>query len=274
MIETSTLVKNDLIRGGFMKLISLLVFLFAFTAQAKVCDLSQTLTKKQIKLLKKAQKLKRFGPNRSLFGKNVYKVDLLSNDDKLLVLVGEAHIKGPRSSRLGKKIVKAFDLRMLEGVPMAEVKYIEKNNEDLDDALGWQRTLAKISTFNFAGSTISVAQKRGLTFLPGYDAILLDNDVIQKEKTETAKEVLYHLSGLIQNADQGLNLPLEVGPFLTPSEEDSYLLEARNVRMVSNILTYLGSRDVRGTPLIIVGAAHNPGMIKLLNNDGYERCNL
>ena len=107
-----------------MKLISILVFLFAFTAQAKVCDLSQTLTKKQIKLLKKAQKLKRFGPNRSLFGKNVYKVDLLSNDDKLLVLVGEAHIKGPRSSRLGKKIVKAF-YQVLS-------KYLKKSQKNIN----------------------------------------------------------------------------------------------------------------------------------------------
>ena len=84
---------------------------------------------------------------------------------------------------------------------------------------------------------------------------------------------MYHLSGLIQNAQEGLNLPLEVGSFLTPSEDDSYILEARNVRMASNIVTYLESEDVRGTPLVLLGAAHNPGMIELLKNDGYKRCN-
>ena len=58
-----------------MKFILMFIFLVAFTAQAKNCDLSKGLTKKQMKLLKKAKKRKRIGFNRSIFGKEIYKVD-------------------------------------------------------------------------------------------------------------------------------------------------------------------------------------------------------
>ena len=257
-----------------MKIMTLIALFIAFTAQAKECDLSKGLSRKQIKVLKKANRLKRIGPNRTLLGKHVYKVDILKDSyDQFIVLLGEAHIKGIRSSRLGKKIVKNFNLRMLEGIPKAEAEYIQENNDQLDDALGWKRVLASVLTFNIKGSTITDAQKRGLTFLPGYQGILLNRDVIADVKTKTASEVLKYLPNLIQNTERGLNLPLEVGPFLTPSEDDSYILDERNVRMVSNIVTYLDSDLVNETPLAIVGAAHNPGMIDLLRQDGYKRCN-
>ena len=257
-----------------MKLMTLLALFFVFTAQSRECDLSKGLSKSQIKVLKKAQKLKRVGPNRSLFGKHVYKVDILSDSyDRFIVLLGEAHIKGIRSSRLGKKVVKNFNLRMLEGIPKDEAEYIEENNDQLDDALGWKRVLASLLTFNIKGSTITEAQKRGLTFLPGYQGILLNRDVIAEVKTNTASEVLRYLKNLNQNTERGLNLPLEVGSFLTPSEDDSYILDERNVRMVSNIMTYLRSNLINETPLAIVGSAHNPGMIDLLRQDGFKRCN-
>ena len=92
-----------------MKLMTLLALFMAFSVQAKDCDLSKGLSRKQIKVLKKASKLKRVGPNRSLLGKHVYKVDILKDSsDQFIVLLGEAHIKGIRSSRLGKKVVKNF----------------------------------------------------------------------------------------------------------------------------------------------------------------------
>ena len=257
-----------------MKLMAFLALFLAFTAQAKNCDLSEGLSRKQIKVLKKANKLKRIGPNRTLLGKHVYKVDILKNPyDQFIVLLGEAHIKGVRSSRLGKKVVKNFNVRMLEGIPKAEADYIQENNDQLDDALGWKRVLASLLTFNIKGSTITDAQKRGLTFLPGYQGILLNRDVIAEVKTKTSKDVLKYLPNLLQNTERGLNLPLEVGPFLTPSEDDSYILNDRNLRMVSNIVDYLDSGLIKGTPLAIVGAAHNPGMIELLREDGFTRCN-
>lgn len=258
-----------------MKHLSLvLVLLMSFSVFAKDCDLSKGLTEKQIKILKKAGNIHRIGLNRTLLGKEVYEIDILStdNDDQFVVLLGEAHIKGPRSSIMGKRLNKAFKLRMLEGIPKAESDYISENNDELSDSLGWQRILARVITFNFFGSTISAAQKKGLTFLPGYNAVLLNKKVIKREKTETAQDVLKLLPSLIENSEKGLNLPLEVGQFLTPSTDESYILEARNVRMASNITTYLDNRLVQGTPLVILGAAHNPGIAELLAADGFEKC--
>lgn len=258
-----------------MKHLSLiLALLVSFSINAKDCDLSKGLSKKQIKLLKKAQKINRIGLNRTLLGKEVYEVDVLStdNDEQFIVLLGEAHIKGPRSSIMGKRLNNAFKLRMLEGIPKAESDYISENNDELSDSLGWQRILARVITFNFFGSTISAAQKDGLTFLPGYNAVLLDKKVIERAKTETAEDVLKLLPSMIEKTEDGLNLPLEVGQFLTPSTSESYILDARNVRMASNVITYLDNELVKGTPLVILGSAHNPGMAELLKADGFEKC--
>ena len=258
-----------------MKYLSfVLVLLLSFSVFAKDCDLSKGLTEKQIKTLKKAGNIHRIGLNRVLLGKEVYEIDILStdNDDQFVVLLGEAHIKGPRSSIMGKRLNKAFKLRMLEGIPKAESDYISENNEELSNSLGWQRTLARVLTFNFFGSTISDAQKKGLTFFAGYNTVLLDKKVIKRGKTETAQDILELLPSLIRKSQNGLNLPLEVGQFLTPSTDDSYILEARNVRMASNIITYLDNRLVKGTPLVILGAAHNPGIAELLTADGFEKC--
>lgn len=258
-----------------MKKLSILVAsLLIFSAQAKVCDLSKGLNKDQIKTLKKAKKLKRIGPNGALLGKNVYEVDVLSNDqDEFVVILGEAHIKGPRSAIRGKKVVNDFRTRLLEGVPKAEIEYIQANNPDLSSSLGWQRVLARIITFNFFGSTITASQKDGVTFLPGYDAVLFNKKPILKERTDTAEDVIEILEGLSNKHKEEINLPLEAGEFLTPNSTDSYILDARNVRMAANIVKYMEISELKGeTPLAIVGAAHNPGLVKLLKKSGLERC--
>ena len=43
--------------------------------------------------------------------------------------------------------------------------------------------------------------------------------------------------------------------------------------MVNNIVSYLGDEEVKkSTPLVIIGAAHNKGMIELLSEFGLKRC--
>ena len=137
---------------------------------------------------------------------------------------------------------------------------------------GGKRVVARVLTFNFKGSTITDAQKRGLTYLPGYKGILLDKNLIEEEIMKTSDDILESLPKYIDRSKRGLNLPLEVGSFLTPSENDSYLIEERNVRMASNIQAYLDSDLIKGTPLIILGSAHNSGIVDLLNQEGYKNC--
>lgn len=253
----------------------LVLSLFSIQAFGKVCNLEKGLNTKQLKSLKKARRIKRIGLNAGLLGKNVYKVDILStdNDEQFLVLLGEAHIKGPRSAKIGAKVVKAFPLRMLEGVPRAEVVYMNENLPELSASIGWMRVAFSILSFNPFGSTISHAQKKGLTFFPGYEFYMVNKKRVKASKTESAQDVLANLQTINSDSSKkGLNLPLEVGEFLTPSSQDGYILVNRNLRMADNISEYLSSGQVKGTALAIVGAAHNPGLIELLKVQGFEAC--
>ena len=253
----------------------LVLTLFSAQAFGKVCNLEKGLNTKQMRSLKKARRIKRIGLNAGLLGKNVYRVDVLSkdNDEQFLVLLGEAHIKGPRSARIGAKAVKAFPVRMLEGVPRAEVVYMQANLPELSASLGWQRVLFSALSFNFFGSTISNAQKKGLTFYPGYEFYSVNKKRVDSAKTETAQDVLANLQTINSSSSKkGLNLPLEVGEFMTPSSQDGYILVNRNLRMADNIEKYLESEQIQGTPLVIIGAAHNPGLVELLKAQGFEAC--
>ncbi|GAB4418895.1 MAG: hypothetical protein OHK0056_28680 [Bacteriovoracaceae bacterium] len=254
-------------KTAFFLALSLLVG----NAYATDCQLS----KKQVKALKNAQEIDRFGLNRNLLGKDIYKVEALKDEkrNKTVVFLGETHVKGPRSAIIGKQVVKAFKFRMLEGIPKAEADFIAQNDPELDAVLGWQRALLQGLTFNFFGSTITVAQKNGLAFLPGYNAILLDKDVIAKADTNTAEEILELLPKYKGMTNEGINLPLEVGEFLTPSSDNSYILEARNLRMAKNIVTYLDDSSVdANSAVVIVGSDHNKGLVELLAKEGFKKC--
>lgn len=251
---------------------SALNLFFSAPALGSDCQLEKVLTPTQHKRLHRAEKLDRIFLNKVLLGKDVYALDILKapNND-VVVLLGEAHIKGPRSSIIGKNLTKAFSVKMLEGIPKAEADYIAQNLQTLNNSLGWQRTLLRVLTFNFFGSTITASQKKGITYLPGYSLVLSNRKPLARVPTTTADNIIDHLSGL-SPFPTNLNLPLEVGPFLTPSEGDHYILNARNVRMVDNIDQFLNSQLTDGPYLAIVGSAHNAGMRNLLVSKGYQVC--
>lgn len=246
-----------------MKLKSLVLatsLLFGLQSYAKTCDLSKGLNKKQIRALKSAKRIDRVGPNRALLGKDVYTVDVLSTpgDEEFIVLLGEAHIKGPRSAIIGKKVVKRFKYRMLEGAPADEVKYLFDNFPEMKASLGWGRILARVLTFNFFGSTISASDRRGISYKKETNAQTILDKLAEQDDSKKAQK--------------GVNLPLEIGRFITPSTDDSYILDARNERMVENINEYVASELIDSTPLVIIGAAHNKGMMELLEDNSFKRC--
>ena len=261
-----------------MKFQILIVLFLSFSVNAKICNLNSGLTKKQIKTIKKAKKIKRVGLNGVLLGKNVYKVDIMSdNNSNFVVLLGEAHIKGPRSSIIGKKLVKAFPVRMLEGVPRDEVKELIRKSPEFSGVLGYQRILARFLTFNFFGSTIDVARKRGLVFDLVNDQVIEGKDVVLKTTLDNAFDIASSLESLSNFGKKGVNLPLEIGRYIEPSKEESYILDARNVRMAENIINFrtAGSSriDSAGAALVIIGSAHNPGIVKLLTESSeLEKC--
>jgi len=248
--------------------------LISSLSYAKQCRLSDGLSEKQIKVLKQADRIHRVFINRILLGREVYSVNLVHNEssDQFIAFLGETHIKGPRSSVVGKKVVKQFPVRMLEGVPKQETDYIAQNISDLDDTIGWKRNLLKYLTFNPFGSTIVTAEKRGYTFLPGYDAVLYNKKILYRKPTTKTEDVVAAIDESMLKSNMPLNLPLEAGAFLTPSNGDAYILQARNRRMASNILYYVEHKVVKKTPLVVVGAAHTPGLIEILRSSGYESC--
>jgi len=264
--------------GEYMKTSILLSLFLSLNISAKVCDLNSGLTKKQIKSINKAKKIKRVGPNSVLLGKNIYQVDVMSDkDSNFVVLLGEAHIKGLRSSLIGKKIIKSFPVRMLEGVPADEVKELVRKSPDLGAALGYQRVLARYLTFNFFGSTINDARKKGLSFDLVNDRVIENKKIVLKTKLDDAFDIATSLDSLSNYGERGINLPLEIGRYIVPSSEESYILDERNVRMAENIVNYTTANSKRiddvKAKLVIIGSAHNPGIIKLLEeNSDLEKC--
>ncbi|MBI2522424.1 MAG: TraB/GumN family protein [Bdellovibrio sp.] len=256
------------------KLLAVFVLLLSSFAYSSECNLEQGLTQKQLKALRSADAIKRVGVNRILLGREVYDVAVVYNpqNNQFVAFLGEAHIKGPRSSVLGKRVVKQFPVRLVEGIPRREAEYIDQNLKDLSKSLGWQRVLLRYLTFNPFGSTITSAQKQGYTFLPGYDLVLLNKKRLSRVATDTSEEIVSLVSADMLASGEYLNLPMESGDFITPSTKDSYILDARNVRMAKNIVFYIEEQVVKKTPLVVVGAAHLPGLLELLEESGYERC--
>ncbi len=252
----------------------LFLLLLNSLAYAVDCDFERGLNPKQLKTLRSADKLKRIGLNRVIFGREVYDVGVVYNgqNDQFIVLLGEAHIKGLRSSILGSKVAHQFPVRLIEGIPKKESDYIAANVKVLADSLGWQRILMRYLTFNFFGSTITASEKVGYTFLPGYDLLLLNKKRVAKPATSTSEDIVAALTPEIADSGKFINLPLESGEFLTPSSSDSYILQARNLRMAKNINFYIDQKVVKKVPLVVAGAAHLPGLMGLLEDSGYQRC--
>ena len=135
-------------------------------AQNIDCRIDSLLTKKQLSFLSKAKDIKRIGLNKLILGENVFKIEILNNKitNRLLVFLGEAHVKGPRSSYLGKKIIGQFNVRIIEGVPGAEVEAMKKNYPELYSSIGWKRAVFQYLSFNPFESTIYDASKNGKNF--------------------------------------------------------------------------------------------------------------
>ncbi|HAZ14149.1 MAG: hypothetical protein A2X86_02715 [Bdellovibrionales bacterium GWA2_49_15] len=256
------------------KLLAALVLVGSALAHSSECNFEQGMTSKQLKVLRSADAIKRIGLNKVMFGREVYDVAIIRNPEsnQFVAFLGEAHIKGPRSAVVGKKVVNQFPVRLVEGIPKLESEYMAQNLPAMSKSIGWQRILLSYLTFNPFGSTITAAQRHGYTFLPGYDLILLDKKRLARVPTKTSEEIVSYVTPEMLASDDFINLPMESGAFITPSSNDSYILDARNIRMAKNIAFYIDEQVVRKTPLVVVGAAHLPGLLELLADKGYEKC--
>lgn len=238
------------------------------------CQLGARLTDSQINLLKKAENISRVGLNKALLGTDVYRVQIMNNKltNKLVVFLGETHIKGLRSSLIGKKLVKEFNYRLVEGVPKEEVETIKEKYPDLYSGIGWKRELFAILTFNPFGSTIG--------------KVLSAGDTIGVTKLSKAVEYndgdfVYNQSNLNNVIDliskvksKRINFPMEFGQYIEPKKDDTYILNLRNKRMAANIALVSEALSDKGDQLVVVGYAHLSGLKDLLEKKSFESCRL
>lgn len=260
--------KKNLIFGTLLSLsFSVQVF-----AQSVDCRLDTILTKKQLSSLKKGDDIKRVGLNKTLLGRDIYKIQILNNKktNQPLVLLGEAHIKGFRSSLIGKSIVKQFTVRLVEGVPEAEMKAMAAADPEFYSGVTWKRNLLQYMLLNPFESTIYDAVKSGDNLeIAQLNAITKERDA---HNEYTAKDLL-DFKGLIQKTNSPtVNANMEFGDYLKPSSSDDYVLTARNIRMAKNISFISEAAASKGAQLVIVGSAHLPGLISLLKNKDFEVC--
>jgi hypothetical protein len=238
------------------------------------CKLDTLLSEKQLHTLSQADQIKRVFLNKAMLGPDVYKVKVLNNKktNQLLVFLGETHIKGPRSSYIGKKMANEYSVRIIEGVPKAEMEAMAKNDPEIYSAMTWKRKVFQYLTFNPFGSTIHTAMKTGENFgLKELSQAVIDRDA-NGEYTEKDAQNLKEL--VAQTKNPIINLPMEFGDYLEPSRENDYILTARNERMAKNISLISEVTAVKGPQLVIIGYGHLPGLINLLESKEFEVCKL
>lgn len=256
-------------------LVALLTLAISSQVLATDCKLDTRLTKKQLSSIGKADRINRVGLNKILLGSSVYDVAVLNNKEtnEILVMLGETHIKGPRSALLGSSVLKNYKVRMLEGVPSEEVEEMQRTNPELYDTITWKRKVLQILTFNLFGSTIDVAIDNNNSQTIGYAALNQMTKERDRNNEYSANSVQNLKKSIIASDKKYLNLPIEFGDYLKPSSSDSYILHARNIRMAKNISAISeAAGNVKGAQLVVVGAAHLPGLVGLLEDKNFESC--
>ncbi len=260
------------------KMVTFGVFSLVLSAQTFAqnvdCRIDTLLTKKQISSISKAQNIKRIGFNKVILGEAVYKVEILNNKttNQLLVFLGEAHVKGPRSSYIGKKIIGQFKVRIIEGVPNAEVEAMKIKSPELYSAVGWKRVVFQYLTFNPFDSSIRDVTKNGENF--GINELTEATKERDKNNEYTKKDLLDLQKTLSRSEESIYNIPMEFGDYLEPSSSDEYILAQRNIRMSKNIEIITEATAEKGPQLVVVGMAHLPGLIEILRNKNFEVCKL
>ena len=249
---------------------STLVLSMQINARTIDCKLDTRLTKDQISAITKAKKLTRSGLNSSILGSYVYRIEILNNkkSNQLLVMLGETHIKGAKSSAIGKEMLKQFSVRITEGIPLEEAAELKKNYPEVYAEIGWKRTVLSYVLFNPFGSTIKDAEKQGKVF---EIKELTDAVKNRNSNNDYTEQGVKNIRNLVASAgNRYLNINMEFGDFINPSDSESYIINDRNIRMAKNISIITKATSEKGPQLVIVGSDHVFTIAGLLSYPSYE----
>ena len=260
----------------------LLLFLAIFSLQCMGDSLENYLTENQYELIKKA--------NSGLSPDGFSVEALVSNNDQLVILLGEMHKKSNRHSLLGKKILNNFSIRLLESVP-------KKEFEDMPNIV---RGVIKFSHWLggilfSSDSTMSVGLDSKV--LLGKNSKAVEVTTADLKKCENFSDSYFdilkndtnpHRGALVRKAFvetidtcefEKFNFWLE-DSFKIPTENIkgveslvSYIFDKRNIRFAYNISDVINDLSSHyNVFLVIQGKAHNTGVASLLIKQlGYSR---
>jgi hypothetical protein len=133
-----------MIKGVFMKYLILALFLSfsQFSIADNFCGLEDQLSEQALQALMQAEKSKE------------YKVNIMLDESvtptRYFVILGEAHVKTKKASKIGIEVLKHFPLRGIEGVPLKEfeavprlLKYAVKIRKPIQRITGLQDSTIK-----------------------------------------------------------------------------------------------------------------------------------
>lgn len=219
---------------------------------------------------------------------------LASPDGRLLVVLGEAHLKLEEASRTGKELVDAFELRGVEGFPRRRV-FAGRALKVLIDA---PRALVRTLSLGFVkDSTILDARRAGSGFtvplenasrvplalhvasvyLTAFFAVGFTLTLLSPIQDRIPHVVLAPLLGL------GLlfqyHLPALIPALILQRRSWSWLihpgvaiLSTRNLMMVEGTMRMLADHPGPRAALVIMGRAHLPGYEReLVEAHGFRR---
>ncbi len=265
-----------------MKLLLLIITtIVTFNSYASQCNYSDYFSSAQLKALDNANNyyskdwLSKILNLMDDLGDHEFTIAVLHNPslDKYLVLLGEFHIKGRKASKLGRKLVNTFDYRLFELVPSREAP---KSKISLASFIS---PITSVASGRIFDSTIFDLILKGLTVLPRQsNPVLLDGYSITNFKNTAANNVstVLDIYNTIVNKSSitldHVNLPLEVGKELIYSDEMSYVLDERNIRMAGAVTDYYNSNLPINEAIAVVGAAHVSGLIEILADSGFVLC--
>jgi hypothetical protein len=206
---------------------------------------------------------------------------LASPDGRLLVVVGEAHLKLEKASRIGKELVDAFELRGVEGFPRDRVVAGRALKVLIDAPRALVRALSlglvKDSTILDArrasagytvplenASRVPLALHVASVYLTAFFAVAFALTLLAPIQDRIPSVVLgplvllgllfqYHLPALIPA------LLLQRRSWSWVLHPGVAILSARNVMMVEGTIRMLADHPAPREALVIMGRAHLPG---------------
>ena len=176
--------------------------------------------------------------------------------DQYLILLGESHLKGKELSVMGRKIVRQFKLRGIEGGSKQEL-------EQLNRSWFTKQFIKLYSSMRDPLFGVIYPSTRIATYEDGYVAKLPD-ELFYKgiEVHDVQLESIEDVPSKFLDQNVPVAFGIEAGQL--DSSKNSFFIDDREKRKAKNIEKILDLFPEQEFMLVIVGTGHLPGLVKIL----------